>query len=581
MATLPLLFTLLTASPSLATVSEQSGWTKTGRYDEVLRLCDAFPRAYPGKVRCERFGTTPEGRPMVALVASADGVLDPAAVRARNRPVIFFQGGIHAGEIDSKDAGFWLLRDLLDGKTLPGALGRVTAVFVPVFNIDGHERFGPNNRPNQRGPEQMGWRTSGQNYNINRDYTKIETPEMAAMLALLNKWDPLVYLDLHVTDGAQFQHDVSVLIEPLNSGAPELRALGAKVRDGVMAELTSEGHLPLPFYPSFLKEDDPSGGFALGVAPPRFSNPYWALHNRFGVLVETHSWKDYPTRVKTTRDVVLAFLRLMAENGPAWLAVAHAADARERAPTTEDIPLAYDHTDKSRPFPFQGYAYVIEPSEISGKNWIRYDETKPQVWTVPYFDEVKVTLTAKAPRGGYVVPAAFAGWVGEKLKLHGFTFEVLPEDRAGVEVEAFRATDVRSRPRSFEGRVQLTIQGAWTREKRDVPKGSLYVPANQRGRALLVHLLDPTGPDSLASWGLFDNAFEQKEGMEDYVAEQVARRMLAQDPALKAEFAKKLGSDPAFAKDPTARLDFFRHRHPSWDDRYNLYPVYRVQAPLR
>jgi predicted deacylase len=166
---LPLLSLLLGAAPSLSTVAERSGDVETGRYDEVVALCAAFPRAHPGKVRCERFGATPEGRPMLALVASADGTLTPEAVRRRGRPVVLFQAGIHAGEIDGKDAGLRLLRDVLEGKVLEGALSRVTLVFVPVFNVDGHERFGPNHRPNQVGPVSMGWRTTGHNLNLNRD----------------------------------------------------------------------------------------------------------------------------------------------------------------------------------------------------------------------------------------------------------------------------------------------------------------------------------------------------------------------------------------------------------------------------
>ncbi|HEY1086205.1 MAG TPA: M14 family zinc carboxypeptidase, partial [Archangium sp.] len=136
----PLLLALLTAAPPLTTVAEESGWLRTGRYEEVERLCAAFPKRYPGKVKCERFGVTPLGRPMLMLVASADGVFTPEQARAKKRPVLLVQGGIHAGEIDGKDAGFWLLRELLEGKVAPKSLSAVTLVFVPVFNVDGHER---------------------------------------------------------------------------------------------------------------------------------------------------------------------------------------------------------------------------------------------------------------------------------------------------------------------------------------------------------------------------------------------------------------------------------------------------------
>ena len=214
----------------LSTVSERSGFTKTGRYDEVIALCDAFAKAYPDAVRCDRFGTTPEGRPMQLLVVSKSGAMTPEQARERGLPVLLVQGGIHAGEIDGKDAGFLLLRELLDGSAAPGALDKLVLLFVPVFNVDGHERFGRWNRPNQRGPEEMGWRTTAQNYNLNRDYMKADAPEMQAMLRLVDAWDPIVTMDLHVTDGAKFEHDVSITGEPVNSGDPELRRAGRALR---------------------------------------------------------------------------------------------------------------------------------------------------------------------------------------------------------------------------------------------------------------------------------------------------------------------------------------------------------------
>lgn len=575
---------LAVSSPShpapLTTVAEQSGWTRTGRYDEVRALCAAFPKAFPGKVRCESFGTTPEGRPMLALIASANGVLDPASAKRAHRPVMLWQGGIHAGEIDGKDAGFWLLRDLLQGKAVPHALEKVTVVFVPVFNIDGHERFSANNRPNQRGPEEMGFRTTAQNYNLNRDYTKVDSPEMAAMLRLLDAWDPILYVDLHVTDGAQFQHDVSVTMNAGNAGAKPMRELNDRIEAAVISELTAEGHLPLDFYPSFVKEDDPASGFARGVAPARFQNTYWVLRNRFAMLVETHSWKDYPTRVKTTRDVLVSLLTHLSNEAPEWLAAAAAADKADQDPSSREVALLWENGDKVKTIDFQGYAYVREKSEISGQTWIHYDETKPQVWKIPLKDNVVPAIVVQTPEAGYLVPAAHAGWLGEKLALHGFKFQKLTKPVLGAQVEAFRATGKTLKESSFEGHVPVILKGTWHEETEDLPAGSLFVPANQPGRALLAQLLEPVAPDSFAAWGFFDTAFEFKDGMEAYVNESEARKMLAQSPALKAEFEQKLATDAAFAKDPQARLRFFAERHPSWDSRYNLYPVFRMaKAP--
>lgn len=569
--------TLHQAPSSLTTVSEQSGWTRTGRYSEVESLCRAFPKAFPGKVRCDTLGTTPEGRPLLALVASADGTLTPAAAARKQRPVVFFQGGIHSGEIDGKDAGFWLLRDLLASKEQPGVLKGVTAVFVPVFNVDGHERFGPNHRPNQNGPEEMGWRATAQNLNLNRDYAKAEAPEMVALLKYLHAWDPLVYADLHATNGAKFEHDVSVGIEPQKSGPAPLRALGVKLREELFTELESQQHLPVPFYPSFIEDDDPASGFAYGVPPPRFSHAYWAAHRRFGVLVETHSWKPYAERVKATRDVVASLLRLVARDGAALRAAVKTADAEDAAGKTREVVLAWKNTEQKRTIDFRGYAYERGASDVSGQTWIRYDDTKPQVWKVPYFEELQPALTASLPAGGYLVPPAHAAWMEAKLAAHGLRSQRLSKPVGSAAVERFRATDTKWSTQSVENRQTLNVKGAWEPQTQPLPAGTLYVPVAQEGVELVAHLLEPTGPDSLLSWGFFNAHFEQKEYVEDYMLEPFARELLAKDAAVKAEWEAKL-KDPAFAKDARARLRFFYERHPAHDTQFRVYPVLRIQA---
>jgi hypothetical protein len=574
---LPALLTALLAQAPLTTTAELSNWTRTGRYSEVESLCRAFPQSFPGKVRCETYGTTPEGRPLLVLVASADGTLTPAAAAKKGRSVVLFQGGIHAGEIDGKDAGFWLLRDMLAGKALPGVLQQVTAVFVPVVNVDGHERFGPNHRPNQVGPEEMGWRVTAQNLNMNRDYAKAEAPEMVALLKLLHAWDPILYVDLHVTDGAKFEPDVSVTLEPQKGGPEPLRALGAKLIDELFAGLAAQGHQPLGFYPSFLKDDEPASGFSYGISPPRFSVPYWAAHHRFGALVETHSWKPYPHRVKTTRNVLEGVLKFVAREGAAMRSAVKAVDARAESGQVREAVLAWEHTEKSRTIDFRGYAYTHEPSPISGQKVVRYDDTKPQVWKIPYFEEVRPALTVTLPQGGYLVPAAHAAWVAEKLRIHGLRFQRLEKAVPATPVEVFRATEVKFKPQSYEGRQSLTVRGEWKRESHPLPAGTLYVPVAQPGVQFLAHLLEPLGPDSLVTWGYLNAHFEQKEYVEDYVLEPFARQLLAQDASAKAAWEERL-KDPAFSADPRARMRFFYERHPTYDTRFNLYPVFRVDT---
>jgi len=567
------------ATPSLETTAEKTDFKKTGRYGEVIQLCNDFQKVYPKAVRCVEFGRTPENRPMLALIASRSGALNWKDAKAKKIPTLLIQGGIHAGEIDGKDAGFLALREALNAPDSKNWLKNQVLIFVPVFNIDGHERFAAWNRPNQHGPEEMGWRTTAQNFNLNRDYAKADTPEMQAMLRLVNEWDPIAYIDLHVTDGAKFQHDVSILVEPANAGDAELRRAGLAMKNDVLAELKLKGSLPVSFYPSFNVNDDPTSGFTDGVSPPRFSLGYFYLRNRFAMLVETHSWKDYATRVRVTRNTIDAMLRLTAEHGKEWQTIAEQADLRSSKQIGQKEALDYVVSDKTRMIDFLGYEYSRMPSEISGQLMTRYDDTKPQVWKLPLKDEIIIGNSETMP-AAYVVPPAYAALASTKLQQHGIGYRMIDKAITKATVEIFRADTAKQASQSVESHQRLTVTGAWKVEPSDIKVGSLYVPLNQAKSKLIMALFEAKAPDSLLGWGFFNNSFEQKEYMEDYVAEDVARDMLAKDPALAAEFKKKISEDPEFAKNPQARLQYFYKLHSAWDKEFNKYPVMRVRVAL-
>jgi hypothetical protein len=572
---------------TLTTIAEQSDFRRTGRIDEVTRLCAAFAAEWPTVVRSIEYGRSAQGRPMRALLASR---ADPREV-----PVLMVQGGIHPGESDGKDAGFIALRGLLGETASPATLDRIAILFVPAFNVDGHERFGRWNRPNQNGPEETGWRATAQNLNLNRDYAKADAPEMRAMLALIREWDPLVCADLHVTDGADFVPDISLQAEPVNQGDAALCRAGRELRDALIAKLTAQGSTPLPFYPDLAKTDDPASGFLLTVYSPRFSTGYFPQRNRFTVLVETHAWKDYATRVRVTRHTIVGLAQLLAQHGERWRELTRQADRAASRLDGMEVVLDYSSgwrepsgdawtntvgASGAQLIDFPGYAYTRETSPLSGAPVTVYDPKRPQIWRVPFRDRVAPSLIVKAPLGGYVVSSGWGEDIGARLAVHGISFESLHSDRARTQVEAFRARPALFAGTPFEGRMRVQLAGEWQREIHDIGCGALFVPIAQPLARLVMHLLEPRAPDSFASWGFFNACFEQKEYLEPYVAEQVARAVLAQQPQLEEEFRRKLGEDAAFAASPRARLEFFLRRHASWDSQLNLYPVFRVDEPL-
>ncbi len=559
-------------NPELITKAELTQGAETGRYEEVERLCPAFAKVYPRQVRCFTFGKTPEGRPMLALAIGESRFLEPSLARSHERPVVLFQGGIHAGEIDGKDAGFWLVRDILDGKILPDVLKKLSLVFVPVFNVDGHERFGAQGRPNQLGPKEMGWRTTAQNFNLNRDYLKADAPEMRAMLKLLRTWDPMLYVDLHVTDGAKFQHDIALMIEPSLSGPEPLRKATEKLRAQSIADLKNAGHLPLSFYPSFLKDDEPESGIAAGPATARYSNGYWALNNRIAVLVETHSWRPYAHRVRSTYEAMKSLLASAAQSGTQWRKAADLSENQaKRLPGTSTV-LSYKNTKTSTKIDFLGYAYTRTLSNISGQLMTRYDVSKPEVWSLPFFPEVEPKISATVPKA-FMIPPAYREVFEERLKLHGIAYEILTTKWEGKGL-AFRMKILGTGKGPNESHQKIDYEGAWEPFTGEVLAGGLKVNMNQAQAQLAMLLLDPVSPESLLAWGYINQIFERKEYMEPYVAEEAAEGML-KDARIKAEFEEKL-KDPEFARDADRRLDFFAAKHPSYDQRYLVYPIIRV-----
>jgi murein tripeptide amidase MpaA len=561
---------------ALSTHAERTAFAETGRYEEVIRLCHAFQAAHPTRVQCLRFGTTPEGRPMQVLVVAPPGVRTAAQAQRKGLPVLLVQGGIHSGEIEGKDAGFQVLRNLLQATANP-ALDKQVLLFVPVFNIDGHERFGAWNRPNQRGPKEMGWRVTAQNLNLNRDYAKAKSPEMRAMLALVNAWDPILTMDLHATDGAQFEHDIAIMVEPASGGDASLRPSGLALRTTVVGDLAKQGHLPLPFYPSFVEEDNPSSGFEDGVSPPRFSTGYFLTRNRFAMLVETHSWKPYAARVQSTAAAIVSVVNQTAAHGASWQQAAQLADQTATGLAGKPVDLAWKVSDKTRTIEFRGYAYSRTMSDVSGALMTRYDEGKPEVWRLPIKDELLPSLTLQAPHLGYLVAAAQAEHVAVTLNAHGLRYQRMTQPLNNAQVQAFATTRAIPDAKPTEGRQRLHVTGNWLPHRRSFAAGSLFVPSAQPRLRLVMHLLEPLAPDSLTQWGEFNIFFERKEYMEPYVAEQVAREQLAADPALAKSFAEQLASDPAFAADAEARLNFFYRRHPAWDALYQQPPIYRLE----
>ncbi len=554
---------------------ELSGYKRTPRYAETMAYARRLEKASPW-IHVESFGRSPEGRDLPLIIASKERAFTPSAAAKSDKAVVLVQNGIHAGEIDGKDACLMLLRDIAVTKTKASLLDHVILLIIPIYNVDGHERFGKFNRINQTGPEEMGWRVTAQNLNLNRDYMKADAPETQAWLKLFNAWMPDFFIDAHVTDGADFQHVATYSIESHDNVAAPVRSwILDRYLPGVMPGQTKNGVAVVPYI--FLKDDtDPTKGVIGGAAAPRFSTAYASLHNRPGLLIETHMLKDYKKRVEATYRLIDGTLRFLQKDAEALRSAVRQADAETAAGLGPTFPLQFASVPvANQTMHFQGFRQKNDDSPISGKTRITYTK-EPFEADVPRYDSIAATVTVTPP-AAYFIPPAWEAVVA-RLKLHGVRLERLT---APVETEAefYRFSNAAWQKEPFEGRHPVTFTATAFRAKRSFPKGTIVARLNQKAARVLLHALEPKAPDSFASWGFFDAAFEQKEYGEDYVLEPMAEKMLAADPALRREFDAKIAADTAFAHSPGAKLNFFYERSPYWDDHVMLYPVARILQP--
>lgn len=562
------------------TPAEAAQFRTTPSYAQTLAYLQRLQQTAPGKIKLETFGMTPQGRPMTVVIASDDGSFTPDAARAAHKAVVLVQAGIHPGEIEGKDAGLMLLRDIAVSGRYPHLLDHVVLIYIPVYNVDGHEHSSPYNRINQNGPESMGFRGQAQYLNLNRDYIKAEAPETLAWLKLWQTWLPDFLIDIHTTDGADYQYDLTWYTEDPHKLDPVIAAWQRKLMEQAIPAYEKLGHLA-SIYLEFKDGRDPRKGIENFGSGPRFSTGYAALQNRPGLLIETHMLKSYAVRVHAVYDLLRVVLDEINRNPSGLLTATSQADADTVARTGDahaQVPLTFKRDPAPTPFELKGYAFTQTHSDISNDSWIQYDPNKPVTYRIDNWNGLLPDVSVTPPVA-YVVPGEWKAII-DKLDAHGIAYRRIGHPMKEVDATAYRLDQPTWAARPFEGHLMLH---SFTLHAHPVevtlPAGSVIVPMNQRAANVAIELLEPQAPDSLLHWGYLDAIFEAKEFGEPRVLEKLARDMLAKDPKLKAEFAQKLRDDPAFAADSRARLDFFFMRSPWYTvQQVGAYPVLRVDA---
>jgi hypothetical protein len=416
----------------------------------------------------------------------------------------------------------------------------------------------------------MGWRTTSRNLNLNRDYAKADAPEMQAMLRALNTWQPDLYLDLHVTDGADYQYDITFGFNGIGGHSPAIASwLEKTLAPRLTSDLSVAGHIPGPTdVPNWIDPMDWKKGIKGWMSDPRFSNGYGDVRHLPTVLLETHSLKPYDQRVLGTYVFLESALRSVGATA-AELRDAIGADTKRRHAT---IPFAWeDDATAVETLEYRGIETRVVPSAVAGGTRLEYTGNAVTA-TVPYQRQKRVSSSVTRPKA-YWIAAAWPEVIG-RLEVHGIRLERIEEARE-VPVTMYRLEDVKLESQPFEGRVRMSGQPIAEKRTERFAPGSVRVPMDQPLGDLAAILCEPASPDSFFQWGFFNEVLQQTEYIEPYVMDPMAERMMAADPKLAEEFQKKLASDEAFRDSPEQRRRWFYMQTPFADERWKLFPIAR------
>ncbi|MEH3041100.1 MAG: M14 family metallopeptidase [Sphingomonas paucimobilis] len=519
------------------TPAEAAGFRTTPPYAAMRAWLERLDAASP-LITVKSFGRTTEGREMLYVRASKGGAA---------KPVVLVQGGIHAGEIDGKDAGLMLLRDIaLRGKD--ALLDKVDLVFVPVYNIDGHEQASAYNFPHIRGPAEKGRDANARNIDLNRDYAKLDAPESRAMVALIRSLDPILYIDCHVSEGFDMQYDVTFTYAGWGKYARHRATAGwleNRFGPAVSQALTAAGHVPT-IYPSPVDVRQPDKGIRYSPEGPRYSTGYGDFIGMPTVLVENHMLKPYRRRVLGTYVLLEAALKLAATDAPRIAA----AKAEDRASRPAELLTRWQPAPKPIGWidDFKGVAFDTYWSPASGRREQRW-RGRPVTFRMPIIGQTP-TERVRLPKAWWVPPAQTE--VIERLRLHGIAVETIATPRT-LTVDQVRLIDPKVL-QPHEGRYPIAARFQHGQTEQVLPAGSVRVAADQPLGLLAAALLEPESQDSFLAWGFFPEMLAPAPNTDAFILAALGEQVLATDPRVKAAFDAKLAAEPDFAADPDARL---------------------------
>ena len=517
-------------------------------------------------------GADDGGQPIHLFVVSDGSGFTPDSIRASGKNILWITNGIHPGEPDGVDASLMLAQALLESDQLMGLTVHSAICIVPMYNVSGAVERGSHSRANQLGPMEYGFRANALNLDLNRDFIKMDARNTWTLVKALTAWDPDIYFETHVSNGADHQYVMELLTTQNDKLGP---AVGRFVRDQLVPDLYAwmdrKGFAMCPYFETVA--DVPDSGLVGFYDSPRYSTGYNALFDRIGVLSETHMLKPYADRVNATFHLMLATLATMDQH-PQELRAAR-TQAKAYTASMEELGLNWElDTTAVEELPWKGYAASMEPSKVSGLPRLRYDHARPVETMVPWMGTYRPSTVLRKP-AAYLVPKQWQGVIA-RLEASGVELERLAKDtKLAVEQDSIGTFTTVQSP--YEGHyLHRGVQASTMRTEVVAHAGDALVRMGRPTDRYVMETLELTAEDGFFAWNFFDSYLQQKEWFSDYVFEDIAADLLAKDPALKAALAERRMADAAFAADAWAQLLFIYQRSPYFEKSYRRYPVLRV-----
>ncbi len=560
-----------TQGQNFTTVFEKSNDKKTATYHEVIdyykRLADTYR-----EISLFEVGQTDSGLPLHLILFNYDGKINPEQIKNSKKNTLLINNGIHPGEPDGIDASMMLLRDIVQNKSLKEKYKNIIIAIIPVYNVGGSLNRNNNSRVNQNGPLAYGFRGNARNFDLNRDFIKNDTKNSVAFSKIFHGVDPDIFIDNHVSNGADYQYILTHLLTQHNKlGGKAGEFLHQRFAPELVHELKQKKYDITPYVNVFNRV--PEGSFSQFFDSPRYSTGYTTLFNSIGMMVETHMLKPYDLRVKGTYQFMLTALDLLVKNGNEISQIREYA--YKEVSSKDKYPILWQiDSSKTYTLQFKGFEGKRITSEITGLDRLKYDRSKPFTRPITYYNYFKPKKEIRIPKA-YLIPQ---GWwkIIQHLKNNHINLSPLQNDSI-IEVESYHIADYKTSGKVFEGHyVHYNTQISKTIEKRQFKKGDLLVPTDQKGIRYLMETLEPEATDSFFNWNFFDTVLQRKEGFSPYVFEDLAIEILKNDPELKKNFEAKKRSDKKFSQSWYAQLNYI-YTHSKYQEKaYLQYPVYRI-----